>query len=177
MNKTFSRVLWVIAGILLVIAGIICLRNPDVALGSLSLMLGITMLFSGIVDIVIFAGAHNYVAGSGWFLLDGIVTVLLSLFVLCYDLFTAIALPFIFSMWLLFSGIAKFVNSFDLQRLGVRGWGWLTALGVVLAAAGFLSLLSPMTSILAMAVIVGGLLVIQGVSFILRGCFSGRLWL
>ena len=191
MNKTFSRVLWVIAGILLVIAGIICLRNPDVALGSLSLMLGITMLFSGIVDIVIFAGAHSYVAGSGWFLLDGIVTVLLSLFVLCNDLFTAIALPFIFSMWLLFSGIAKFVNSFDLQRLGVRGWGWLTALGVVLAAAdcptavedgalaaaGFLSLLSPMTSILAMAVIVGGLLVIQGVSFILRGCFSGRLWL
>ena len=99
------------------------------------------------------------------------------MFVLCNDLFTAIALPFIFSMWLLFSGIAKFVNSFDLQRLGVRGWGWLTALGVVLAAAGFLSLLSPMTSILAMAVIVGGLLVIQGVSFILRGCFSGRLWL
>ena len=45
MNKTFSRVLWVIAGILLVIAGIICLRNPDVALGSLSLMLGITMLW------------------------------------------------------------------------------------------------------------------------------------
>ena len=117
MNKTLSRVLLVIAGVLLVIAGIVCLRNPDVALGSMSLILGFAMLFSGIVDILVFAWAHNYIAGSGWFLLDGIVTVLLSLFVLCNDLFIAITLPFIFGMWLLFSGIAKFVNSFDLQRL------------------------------------------------------------
>ena len=50
-------------------------------------------------------------------------------------------------------------------------------LRVVLAAAGFLSLLSPMTSFFAMALIIGVLLIIQGVSFILRGCFSGRLWL
>lgn len=177
MNKTLSRVLWVVAGILLVIAGVLCIKNPEVVVGSLSLLLGIAMLFSGIVDIVIFAGAHNYIAGSGWFLLDGIVTVLLSLFVLCNDLFTAIALPFIFGMWLLFSGIAKFVNSFDLQRLGVRGWGWLTALGVLLAAAGFVSFLSPMASIFAMAVIVGMLLILQGAASILRGFFSGRLWL
>ena len=177
MSKTLSRVLWVIAGVLLIIAGIVCLRNPDVALGSMSLILGIAMLFSGVVDILVFAWAHNYIAGSGWFLLDGIVTVLLSLFVLCNDLFIAIALPFIFGMWLLFSGISKFVNSFDLQRLGVRGWGWFTALGVLLAVAGFVSFLSPMASIFAMAVIVGMLLIIQGIAFILRGCFSSRLWL
>ena len=80
-------------------------------------------------------------------------------------------------MWLIFSGITKFVNSFDLQRLGVRGWGWFTALGVLLAVAGFVSFLSPMASIFAMAVIVGMLLIIQGIAFILRGCFSSRLWL
>ena len=177
MSRTTSRVLWVIAGVLLVMAGIVCLRNPGAALTSMTMILGVAMLFSGIVDIVIFATAHNYMAGSGWFLLDGILTVLLSLFVLCNDLFIAIALPFIFGMWLLFSGIAKFVNSFDLQRLGVRGWGWLTALGVLLAVAGFVSFLSPMASIFAMAVIVGMLLIIQGIAFILRGCFSSRLWL
>ena len=177
MSRTTSRVLWVIAGVLLAIAGIACLRNPGAALTSMTVILGVAMLFSGIVDIVIFATAHNYMAGSGWFLLDGILTVLLSLFVLCNDLFITIALPFIFGMWLLFSGVAKFVNSFDLQRLGVRGWGWFTALGVLLEVAGFVSFLSPMASIFAMAVIVGMLLIIQGIAFILRGCFSGRLWL
>ena len=82
MSRTTSRVLWVIAGVLLVMAGIVCLRNPGAALTSMTMILGVAMLFSGIVDIVIFATAHNYMAGSGWFLLDGILTVLLSLFVL-----------------------------------------------------------------------------------------------
>ena len=177
MSRTTSRVLWVIAGVLLVIAGIACLRNPGAALTSMTAILGIAMLFSGIVDIVIFATAHNYMAGSGWFLLDGILTVLLSLFVLGNGWFTALTLPFIFGMWLIFSGITKFVNSFDLQRLGVRGWGWFTAIGALLACAGFLSFLSPISSIVAMTTIVGVFLILQGIASIMRGCFSGRLWI
>ena len=176
MSRTTSRVLWVIAGVLLVIAGIACLRNLGAALTSMTAILGIAMLFSGIVDIVIFATAHNDMAGSGWFLLDGILTVLLSLFVLGNGWFTALTLPFIFGMWLIFSGITKFVNSFDLQRLGVRGWGWFTAIGVLLACAGFFSFLSPIASLVAMTTVVGVFLIQQGIASILRGCFSGRLW-
>ena len=176
MSRTTSRVLWVIAGVLLVMAGIVCLRNPGAALTSMTMILGVAMLFSGIVDIVIFATAHNDMAGSGWFLLDGILTVLLSLFVLGNGWFTALTLPFIFGMWLIFSGITKFVNSFDLQRLGVRGWGWFTATGVLLACAGFFSFLSPIASLVAMTTVVGMILILQGIASILRGCFSGRLW-
>lgn len=177
MSRTTSRVLWVIAGVLLVIAGIACLRNPGAAFTSMTVILGVAMLFSGIVDIVIFATAHNDMAGSGWFLLDGILTVLLSLFVLGNGWFTALTLPFIFGMWLIFSGITKFVNSFDLQRLGVRGWGWFTAIGVLLAYAGFFSFLSPIASLVAMTTVIGVFLVMQGIASIVRGCFSGRLWI
>ena len=177
MSRTTSRVLWVIAGVLLVMAGIVCLRNPGAALTSMTMILGVAMLFSGIVDIVIFATAHNYMAGSGWFLLDGILTVLLSLFVLGNGWFTALTLPFIFGMWLIFSGITKFVNSFDLQRLGVRGWGWFTAIGVLLACAGFFSFLSPIASLVAMTTVVGMFLILRGIVSIMRGCFSGRLWI
>ena len=55
MNKTLSRVLWIIAGVLLIVAGVYCFVSPDAALSGLSLILGLAMLFSGIVDIVIFA--------------------------------------------------------------------------------------------------------------------------
>lgn len=30
MNRTISRVLWIVAGVLLIIAGVYCLCNPDV---------------------------------------------------------------------------------------------------------------------------------------------------
>lgn len=123
MSKTFSRVLWIISGVLLILCGILCLSRPVVALAAISLFLGLSMLFSGIVDIVIFARGRDRMVGSVWFLVDGILTVLLSLFVLFDQAFTALSLPFIFGMWLLFSGVSKFVNSFDLRRLGRPGAG------------------------------------------------------
>ena len=70
MNKTLSRILWIVAGVLLIAAGVYCFVSPDAALGGLSLMLGLAMLFSGVVDIVIFASSRRYMLGSGWFLLE-----------------------------------------------------------------------------------------------------------
>ena len=174
MNTFFSRVLWGIAGVLLIICGIVCLAQPAVALTTVTLFLGISMMVSGIVDIVIFAKGNNSMLGAGWFLVDGILTVLLSLLILFNQAFTALSLPFIFGMWLMFSGITKFVNSFDLQRMGVRGWGWFTAVGIVLALAGFLSFLKPVASLFALSILTGVLLILQGAASLLRAIFAGR---
>lgn len=176
MNRTLSRLLWIIAGVILIISGVSCIMRPELLLYSLSFIFGIAMLFSGVVDIIIFAAGHRRMAGAGWFLVDGVLTTLLSLFILGNQWFSAMTLPLIFGMWLLFSGVTKFVNSFDLQRLGVRGWGWFTALGILLMAAGFLSFIRPIASI-AIALIVGSILILQGVGYILRGCFSRRFFM
>ena len=146
MSRNVSRVLWVIAGVLLIVAGVLCLASPSLTLSSISLFFGIAMLLSGVVDIVVFAAGNKYMAGAGWFLVDGVLTVLLSLFILFNQWFTALTLPFIFGMWLMCSGISKFANSFELRRLGVRGWGWFTALGLILAALGFFSFLDPVAA-------------------------------
>ncbi len=177
MNKMVSRVLWVIAGALLIVAGMMCLMHPGVALSSASLFLGIAMMFSGIVDIIIFATGHAWMVGAGWFLVDGILTVLLSLFIFGNQWFTTLTLPFIMGMWLLFSGISKFVNSFDLQRLGVRGWGWFTVLGILMAVAGFFSFWDPFIGAMAMAAIIGIILILQGIASIMKGCFANRYWM
>ena len=161
MNRTLSRVLWIIAGVLLIIAGVLCLASPGVAVESLALWFGLAMLFSGIVDVAVFAAGQSCMAGSGWF----------------DQWFTALTLPFLFGMWLMFSGITKFANSFELKRLGIRGWGWFTVLGLVLAAAGFLSFLEPVAGLLALSILVGVFFLLQGIASILRGCFSSRFWL
>ncbi len=176
MNRMVSRVLWIVAGVLLIIVGIYCLFNPDVGLLSLSLYIGSAMLISGIIDIVIFAKWNGKMFGTGWFLADGILTVLLALFLLFNQAFTMLSLPFIFGMWLLFSGINQFVNSFELQSFGVRGWGWLTALGILLAVVGFFSLFDPIANLFALSILVGILLICEGVAAIVRACISHRLW-
>ena len=47
MNKTVSRVLWIVAGVLLIVAGGACMLHPGAALSGLSFLLGMAMLFSG----------------------------------------------------------------------------------------------------------------------------------
>ncbi|MGM9942362.1 MAG: DUF308 domain-containing protein [Bulleidia sp.] len=69
------------------------------------------------------------------------------------------------------------VNSFDLQKLGVKGWGWFTLFGVLLTVIGFLSFTHPFESIAAMAWVIGFFLILQGIVSVMRGCFSNRFWL
>ena len=176
MNKTLSRILWIAVGVLLVIAGAACMLNPGAVLTWMTVFLGVAMLVSGVIDIVIFAAGHKFMLGSGWMLLDGILTVVLSLFVLGNKAFTAMTLPFIFGMWLIFTGISKFASSFDLKYLGVRGWGWFTALGVLLTVVGFISFSTPIVSAVALSVTGGVILILEGTYYILRGCFSNRIW-
>ena len=59
MNKTVSRVLWIVAGVLLIVAGGACMLHPGATLSGLSFLLGMAMLFSGVVDIMIFATAKR----------------------------------------------------------------------------------------------------------------------
>ena len=138
MRTKTVRILNIVAGILLIAAGIYCLCNEDVAVLSAGLMLGIFMLAAGIAEIVVFAGTSGMLIGSGWLLLDGVLTVIMSLFLLFNQWFTLLSLPFLFTVWLMFSGISRFVSAFDLHALGVRGWGWVLAVGILLMGAEIL---------------------------------------
>ena len=160
MRTKTVRILNIVAGILLIAAGIYCLCNEDVAVLSAGLMLGIFMLAAGIAEIVVFAGT------------SGVLTVIMSLFLLFNQWFTLLSLPFLFTVWLMFSGISRFVSAFDLHALGVRGWGWVLAVGILLMAAGFLCMMDPWVSVAAMGVTVGVVFLLEGVSAILYGCIS-----
>lgn len=140
------------------------------ALGGL--LLGIFLLLSGVAEIVVFAAASGVMLGSGWLLLDGILTVIMSLFLLFNQWFTMLSLPFLFTLWLLFSGVSQCVSSFDLRALGVRAWGWILAVGILLTLAGFICLMDPWVSVAAMGMTVGIVFLLEGVSSIVYACIS-----
>ena len=110
--------------------------------------------------------------GSGWLLLDGVLTVIMSLFLLFNQWFTMLSLPFLFTLWLLFSGVSQCVSSFDLRALGVRAWGWILAVGILLTLAGFICLMDPWVSVAAMGMTVGIVFLLEGVSSIVYACIS-----
>ncbi|MEE1393617.1 MAG: DUF308 domain-containing protein [Negativibacillus sp.] len=169
-NSKTMKVLNIIAGVLLIAAGVYCLCNQDIAALTAGLMVGIFMLVSGVIEIVVFAATSGVLFGSGWLLLDGILTVILSLFLLFNQWFTMMSLPLLFTVWLLFSGISRFVSAFDLRAFGVRGWGWVLAIGILLILAGFLCMMDPWVSVAAIGLTVGLVFLLEGISSIIYAC-------
>ena len=175
MSTKSVRVLNIAAGVLLIAAGVYCLCNQDIAVLSAGLLLGLFMLVSGVIEIAVFAGTSGVLIGSGWLLLDGVLTVIMSLFLLFNQWFTMLSLPFLFTIWLLFSGISRFVSAFDLRALGVRAWGWVLAIGILLIVGGFVCMMDQWVSFVAIGVTVGLVFILEGVSAIVCACISKRI--
>ncbi|MEG0832729.1 MAG: DUF308 domain-containing protein [Oscillospiraceae bacterium] len=156
--------LWLICSILMIPTGIYAILKPAATLVSLAWLIGIILLVDGISAIAVFVSDHDRVFGAGWVLFDGIVTIILSLFMLGNSFFTAAALPFMFGMWIIVSGIQKAIFSFDLKKLGVKGWGWLLAIGILLSLLGVASFINPLVGTIAISTIVGCFLIAYGIS-------------
>ena len=173
-NRGTLRTLSIIAGVLLIIAGIICLCHQETAALSAGILLGVFMLVSGIVEIALFIWGRDFYFGSAGLLLDGILTVLLSLFLLFNRAFTLLSLPMLFALWLLFSGVSRIVAAVDLRALGSRRWGWILALGIILLVVGFIGLMDPWLSVQALGVTLGICFILEGIDSIVNGCLTGR---
>ena len=144
--------------------------NQDIAAMTAGLMVGVLMLISGVMEIVVFATTSGLLFGSGWLLLDGVLTVILSLFLLFNQWFTMMSLPFLFTLWLLFSGVSRFVSAFDLRALGVHEWGWILAIGIILILAGLICMMDPWVSVAAIGVTVGLVFLLEGISSVIYAC-------
>jgi uncharacterized membrane protein HdeD (DUF308 family) len=76
-----GRVLWrILAGIVFVLGGFYMLAQPLLALGTLTLLLGAVILAAGIFEIISYFRRTREEA-SGWVLFNGIVAVLLGVFI------------------------------------------------------------------------------------------------
>ena len=117
MSTKSMRILNVAAGVLLIAAGIYCLCNQDVAVLSAGVLLGVFLLLSGIAEIVVFAAASSVMLGSGWLLLDGVLTVIMSLFLLFNQWFTLLSLPFFLISIPLNADLLSFYNGCIISRM------------------------------------------------------------
>src|ERR1700723_257310 len=76
-RRTGSVLLKVLLGVLYLCVAIYLLEHPARGLATLTLALAFYLLIEGVFEIVLYF-QHRPAAGSGWFLMDGIVTLVLS---------------------------------------------------------------------------------------------------
>ena len=148
--------LYMLTGILSIIAGIIVFCNPIESYLTLSIMFGILMLISGIVELVVSATSRNYFTTRGYSIANGILNLILGIFLCCYPRVTMLALPVILGVWMLLNSFTIIGLGSDMDSFRVRGSGWVIAGGVILLLLSLGITFFPLTLGTASVVILTG---------------------
>lgn len=167
MGNKFMQAVLLIIGVVLIFVGVVALVSPESTLLSIAFVLGLGLLVSGVGSILIYATMRDFSLGGGWMLADGIITTLLALFLLFNPIKTAAVIPYIFALWVMFSGILKLVHSFEVKKLEVSGWLGMLLLGMVGVLLGFAALFNPIAAMITISILIGIFLIFQGISAIL----------
>jgi uncharacterized membrane protein HdeD (DUF308 family) len=159
-----SSIWWVflLQGLAGIVLGLMLLTEPGATMVALTTLLGFYWLIVGVLALV-----QVFVDRSTpwmWSLLSGIVGILAGLFVLRHPLIAALTVPTILIVILgvqgLVMGVIEIIGGF--QGGGVGSF----ILGVVNVLVGLLLLGSPVAAALAVPLVFGVLLLIQGVASI-----------
>jgi len=160
-----SNIWWIflLQGIAGIILGLMLLTDPGATMVALVTFLGFYWLIMGILALV-----RVFVDRSIpwiWSLLIGIIGVLAGIFVVKHPLLAALTVPTVIVIILGLQGLAMGV----LEIIGGFTGGGIGSfiLGVVYVLVGLLLLGSPMAAVLAVPLVFGVLLLVQGVGLII----------
>ncbi|MBT1172409.1 HdeD family acid-resistance protein [Bifidobacterium sp. MA2] len=174
-TKNWVRATYAIIGVAAILLGVALLVWPGITLQVAAVLLGVYFVVSGLVRVV--TAIVELGLPGGWRVLDILVGVLLAVggvVVLKNAALSGQTLALLVTMtvgigWML-EGFMALVESW---RMPSSGWAVLYA--VVSIVAGFVVLLSPVSSTVWLVIFGGCALVVMGVSAIVRGLKFGRL--
>ena len=162
------------SGILFIATGIAIYASPAASYVSLSIVFSILMFSNGFSQIVFAAANSKVLRGWGWILVSGLIDLALGTYLLLYPAVTMVTLPYFVGFWLVFRSFYLMGTAFDLQALGVGGWGWFLFGGILVMVLGGVILYYPAAGVVSIiafsgsAFIVGGFMNIY-LSFLLKG--------
>lgn len=154
-----------ILGILLILAGGWVFTTPLASYITLSLFFATTFLVVGIFQIVHAVGNRNALEGWGWYLVGGILDLILGILLLSQLGATMLVLAFFVGFGVLFRSILGIGHAIDLKKQGAKDWGLLLFFGILGVLFSFILIWNP---------IFAGLTVVfyTGMAFILVGFFN-----
>ena len=155
-----------IAGILCIIAGICVFVFPVESYVALSILFGIVMLLTGAGQLILASTSGNYLATKGYFIVGGVLDVILGIFLCVYPGVTLIVLPFMMGIWLMYHSFMLIAFGSDLDTFRISGSGATIALGILILLLSIFVLLNPFSAGVITVLIVAGVgLILLGATF------------
>jgi uncharacterized membrane protein HdeD (DUF308 family) len=132
-----------IIGVLLTIVGVYIFTVPIATYIMLSVFFSISFIISGLLDIIFAIQNSKDLKSWGWYLVNGILTLALGIYLSVYPEISMSILPFVVGFTLLFRSFLLLGFAFDLKELKVVSWGDIALLSVLGILFSFLLIANP----------------------------------
>lgn len=153
---------FLVKGLLLIATGIVIFVHPVAGYAGLSILFSVVIIVSGITQVMFATSNRTLLKGWGWTLVSGILDLAIGIYLSMYPALTMATLPFFVGFWLVYKSFYLMGAAFDLNDLGIPGWGWLLLGGILVLFAGFYVIYYPVDGAI-------GIVAVSGTAFILAG--------
>lgn len=155
-----------ILGVIFVLCGIYTFMVPVEAYITLSIVFSLSFLVSGISETFFALQNTKSLHGWGWYLVDGLLGILIGVYLLAYPDVSMATLPFVVGFVLLFRSFQLLGFALDLKDHKVTNANDLILTSVLGIILSFLLLSSPIFTSVSVVVLTGTALVFVGIASI-----------
>lgn len=166
------------SGILMIATGAFCFINPGQTFMTMAFVVGAVMVICGFIHLMAYLAGRVFLKSqyenrsdnNGWILIDALLTLLLGILILGNQLTVDSAIPMIFGMWVLVSGLLRVEAASRINRMSKPG-NFKAAMitGVITIVFGLFGFINPLMSFVSVVLLLGLFMVIQGVNSIELG--------
>ncbi|MFV0330872.1 MAG: HdeD family acid-resistance protein [Dysgonomonas sp.] len=166
-TKQAVKYWWIslLIGLLAVGLGIWCMATPLSTLVALVLVFAVTFFVSGLFEIAFAISNRKLLRNWGWTLASGILDLAFGIILIAMPPeVIALVMAYFVGFWVMFQSVWGIGTAAELQRNGVKGWGWLMALAILGVLMAFIFIVSP-------AFTTTFIIALVSISFIFYGIF------
>ncbi|WP_424243963.1 uncharacterized membrane protein HdeD (DUF308 family) [Elusimicrobium posterum] len=166
-----SKMFFIISGIIYCLAGLLVMFYPLATMITIAVILGVTILLSGIGYTASYFADRSIINHSGWVLAAGLLDIVVGIILLLNIKGTIIAIPFLLGLWALFASISRISASFSLQALGIKKWWWMLLGGIIGAIFAFLIIFYPVFGAVVISIYIGIFMLFMGAFSLLEAFY------
>ena len=146
-----------IAGLLCLVMGVVVFVFPLQSYVTLAILFGVVMMAVGAIQLIIASTSANYLAMRGYFVVGGVLDLMLGIFLCIYPGVTLVALPLMLGVWMLYNSFIIIAFGGDMETFRLGGSGLVVAGGVILLLLSVLVLLNPLGAGVPTVIIIAGI--------------------
>lgn len=166
MTTTPFKKWWLllIKGFILIILASLIIFNPERTILTISLLMGISLIITGIVLLLISAELRKSLENWTMRLAEGLLDIVFGFFLLVHPDVGEVIIPILIGFWVIFYGVLILSGSFQFKESMKTRRKIVLIVGLITIIFGFMIAFNPNITIIAVGILIGVPILIIGLA-------------